>query len=268
MSQVKAQRRYNWVPDKKDGRDLLYGVVAPPHPAALPALVDLEHLCSPVFDQGDIGSCTANALACLFEFAELEELRGHQVIGQTAPELYELKYDPVSRLFLYYQERKLEGTIDQDAGAQIRDGIKALATTGICRESIWAYQDANVFLNPTEAAYVEAGKHKIQQYSRLLSFLDMKHCLASGKPFAFGMAVPESLESQEVASTGYMPMPNEGTQFIGGHAVACVGYNDATKRAKIRNSWGSGWGKAGYFEVDYAFISSAMYCQDYWSLTK
>ena len=191
------------------------------------------------------------------------------MVGAGAPELLEPKYDPVSRLLIYYGERTIEGTINEDAGAEIRDGIKVLASTGVCRESLWAYSDANVFVAPPAAAYEEAAKHKIQQYMRLQGFFDMKHSLAMGHPFAFGMMVPDSLESDEVAASGILPMPDlQNTDWVGGHAIMCVGYNDATQRVKIRNSWGPDWGLGGYFEMPYPFIANAQLCSDFWAIVK
>jgi C1A family cysteine protease len=264
----KKKRRYNWKSDLPDKRDYNFALKMMPLKTALPSVVDLTSLCSPVEDQGALGSCTSQALAGLLEFAELAELRAHQTVGSNAPELYGTQYTNISRLFIYYGERVLEGTVNQDAGATLRSGIKVLAKQGACRESLWDYTISNLLLRPTQEAYAEASQHKIQQYMRLRSFLDMKHCLASGYPFAFGMMVPEELESRLVARTGIMPDPTPSSRFMGGHAVMCVGYNDVTRRVKIRNSWSSKWGDKGYFTMSYDFIANPQYCLDFWTLIK
>jgi len=262
LFKAKPKRRYNRIPDRKDPRDYLFVMKAPPPPAVLPPKVDLTNLCSPVFDQGDIGSCTAQALAGLFEFAQLIELR-----AEKNPELYGPQH-PVSKLFIYYGERVIEGTVNFDSGATLRSGIKVLAKKGVCREILWPYLASNLYLNPSPAAYVEAAQHKIHQYWRLQGLYDMKHCLASGHPFAFGMMVPASLESAKVAKTGIMPDPTPRTQFLGGHAVMCVGYDDVTRRMKIRNSWGDKWGDKGHFTISYDFIANSQYCMDFWTLVR
>jgi len=257
--------KYNCKLGVVDHRDFLFALKATPYSGVLPSKVDLTEFCSPVTAQGKIGSCTAQAVASLFEFEQLEQFRITQNTGAT---LFEGEYSTVSRLFIYYYERVLQGTVDEDSGAEIRDGIKVLSHQGVCREVSWEYLDSNLYLKPDDAAYAEASQHKIRQYLRLQSFLDMKHCLAAGRPFAFGMMAPEELESEEVAKTGLLHNPTSATQFLGGHAVVCVGYDDSTRRVKIRNSWGADWGDKGYFTMPYEFIANPQYCMDFWTLIK
>lgn len=230
------RHRYNWLPDLPDHRDFIYTekVVAP---LSLPQLVDLRPQCSPVFDQKQIGSCTANALAGAMEFLELGELRQK---NQSA-EVFGAEFAALSRLFIYYNERVIEGTTTQDAGAMLRDGVKSLCDRGVCREILWKYATANVFKKPVAKAYAEGAKHCISSYLRLLSLNDMRQCLASGFPFVFGFSVYESFESPAVARTGVMSMPDSSERLLGGHAVMAVGYDDAKKRLVVRNSWGSQW---------------------------
>ena len=105
---TRSQQWYGWLPDLPDQRDLMYSAIAP-RVLQLPDKVDLRSKCSPVENQGSLGSCTANALAGALEFIELQK-------GAIFVDL--------SRLFLYYNERVIEGTVKEDSGAFLRDGIK------------------------------------------------------------------------------------------------------------------------------------------------
>src|SRR5690348_15528407 len=177
-------QRYGWVPDLPDHRDLLY---AAPVAAlqALPNKVDLTTKCPPVYDQGNLGSCTANAIGGAIQFEQMK---------QSLPD-----FTP-SRLFIYYNERAMEGTIDSDSGAMIRDGVKSVNSLGVCPESEWPYDISQFTNKPPAQSYRDALNCKALQYSRVARTLNqMKGCLASGSPFIFGISVYESFESQQVA---------------------------------------------------------------------
>ena len=236
--------------------------LAPPKAPSrtLPGKVDLRPTCSPVFDQGKIGSCTGNALAGALEFLELSELKagGSEVFTKG-------KFLHFSRLFIYFNERDLEGTPDQDSGAQLRDGIKTLNHFGACRESLWKYSPSLVFSKPSAQAYADAKGHAITSYLRLQTLAEMKQCLADGFPFVFGFTVYESFETPDVARTGVMPLPAAGERVLGGHAVMAVGYDDSSKRLIVRNSWGPKWGESGYFTMPYAYIEKKL-AQDFWTV--
>ena len=94
----------------------------------------------------------------------------------------------------------------------------------------------------------------------------MKGCLASGYPFIFGFTVYESFESAQVAQTGHVPLPQEGEQVLGGHAVCAVGYDDANQWFIARNSWGTGWGMQGYFTLPYTYLTSRSLSSDFWTV--
>lgn len=242
-------QRYGWIPDSHDPRDYKY---IPPAEliGALPAKVDLTSTCPPVYDQGQLGSCTANAIAAAIEF----DLR-----KQKRPE-----FTP-SRLFIYYQEREMEGTVDSDSGAQIRDGVKACAKTGYCDESLWPYDPASFSVRPYPAEYVDAAAHKLVSYHRVEQELDdMRACLASGYPFVFGFTVYSSFEGPDVASSGHAPMPQPNEQVLGGHAVLAVGYSDEDKWFIVRNSWGTGWGLNGCFTLPYDYLINPDLASDFW----
>jgi C1A family cysteine protease len=256
-------RKYNWIKDTHDKRDYRFSKLPRfiRKLIPLPESVDLRPLCSPVVDQLAIGSCTGNALAGHFDFLQL---KGIADTNKVMPEEYDPKiFFNSSRLFIYYNERLLEGTTDQDAGATIRDGIKTLAKWGCCRELTWMYDDANTFIKPNPTAYNEAIMHRIENYFRMSSIEEMKKCLADGYPFVFGMEVFESFESGYTAQTGSVNMPEDGERILGGHALMMCGYNDLMKCFLCRNSWGS-WGMSGYCWIPYDYISQ--YASDFWTI--
>lgn len=120
---------------------------------------------------------------------------------------------------------------------------------------------------PDPPCYVDAGKSKIVSYQRLAHNLNqMKGCLASRYPFVFGFSVYDSFESDQVATTGHAPMPSPTEGAIGGHAVMAVGYDDANQWFIIRNSWGTGWGMAGYFTLPYAYLTDNNLADDFWTI--
>jgi C1A family cysteine protease len=244
-------KRYGWIPDIPDARDFLFA--APEAVLAdLPRSVDLREQFPPVYDQGRLGSCTANAIGAAFEFMQRKE-------GLT-------DFMP-SRLFIYWNERKIEGTVDEDSGAMIRDGIKSVHKLGVCAEDSWGYDIARFAEKPPAAAYTEALTHQATVYRRVLQVLhQMQGCLAGGIPFVVGFSVYESFESPEVARTGVVPLPPRGEQLLGGHAVLAVGYDDSQQRFIMRNSWGDGWGMAGYFTMPYAYLTDPGLASDFWAI--
>ena len=242
---------YGWIPDLPDHRDHLYAA-PPPRLAALPPSVDMRPLCPPVYDQLQLGSCTGNAIAGAIEFDQKKQ-------GKT-------QFVP-SRLFIYYNERAMEGTVNSDSGAQIRDGIKSVAQQGVCNETLWPYDITQFAVKPSAQCYTAALQEKVAQYQRLVSNLNQfKGCLADGYPFVLGISVYESFESPAVAASGNVPMPAPSEQQIGGHAVLCVGYDDAHQWFIVRNSWGVGWGQQGYFTLPYAYLIQPGLASDFWTI--
>jgi C1A family cysteine protease len=242
--------KYGWIPDVKDHRDIRYQrkLVA----QKLPASIDLTADMPTVYDQEELGSCTANAIAGAFEYL--------------LPKEGKEDFTP-SRLFIYYNEREKEGTVNEDSGAQIRDGIKVCTKLGVCKETTWPYIIQQFAVRPSDGCYTEALDHQVLKYERLSNDLaDIKHCLASGYPVVFGFTVYENFESAQVAKDGMMPMPGENDQVLGGHAVLAVGYDDATKRFKVRNSWGTSWGDKGYFYMPYDYLTNSDLAQDFWAI--
>lgn len=179
-NQQNTNYKMGWLPDLPDQRDLLYAA-----PKAvmlqLPTAVDLRNQCPPVYDQGHLGSCTANGLAAAYQF-DLKK--------QENPEFMP------SRLFLYYNERVLINTVNSDSGAYIRDGIKTMNKEGVCPEKDWPYDISKFTKKPNAGCYKKASKSQIKSYQRLVNSPDqLKGCLAEGFPFVFGFTVYESFYS-------------------------------------------------------------------------
>ena len=252
MTMRRRIARYGWAPDLPDHRDHMFAA-PPPMLGALPPKVDLRPQCPPVVDQGELGSCTANAIANAHRFNQIKE-------GAKAHFL-------PSRLFIYYNERDMEGTIKSDAGAQIRDGVKSVAQLGACPETLWPYDITKFAKKPLVKTYTEALKHQAVSYQRVLRDLNqMKGCLAAGFPFVFGFTVYESFESAQVAKDGLMPLPKPKEKCLGGHAVLAVGYDDATQRVTVMNSWSDKWADKGFFYMPYDYITSAKLADDFWTI--
>jgi len=249
--QTRSIKRYGWVPDLPDARDFLYA--APEAVLAnLPREVDLRPQCPPIYDQGQLGSCTANAIGAAFEFMQNTE---------SLPDFMP------SRLFIYWNERLIEGTVDEDSGAMIRDGIKSVHRLGVCTEDTWPYDISRFTEKPSDKAYLDASDHQATVYRRVLPVLhQLQGCLASGTPVVFGFSVYDSFESEDVARTGIVPLPPRGERLLGGHAVLAVGYDDSQQRFLVRNSWGTGWGMDGYCTMPYGYLTDPALASDFWAI--
>ena len=240
--------RYGWVPDRPDQRDQIF--LAPK--IALPTHIDLRPLCPAVYDQGQLGSCTANAIAAAHEFDQMRQKFGNP-------------FTP-SRLFIYYNERVMENTVSSDSGAMIRDGIKSINTLGAGPESTWPYDIAKFSKKPSAKVYAQAKAFESVTYQSITPTVEnLKACLSGGIPFVFGFTVYESFESAQVAASGIVPMPAKKEKTLGGHAVMAVGYDDTVQRFIVRNSWGASWGQEGYFEIPYAYLTGPL-ASDFWCI--
>jgi hypothetical protein len=170
-----------------------------------------------------------------------------------------------SRLFIYYGERVIEGTVGTDAGAEIRDGIKVVASLGAPPESLCPYDISKFTRKPSALAFGEAAKHLVTSYERVPQTVDqIRACLAGGDPVVFGFSVYESFESDAVAQTGVVPMPKKTENLLGGHCVVLVGYQHAKKRFIVRNSWGPSWGDGGCCYMPYAYVCNPAMADDFW----
>lgn len=247
-------RMYTWRPDKPDQRDYAFlEHFAVKAATAQPQNVDLRPQFAPVYDQGQLGSCTANALGGALQFMHMKLLKDTTAF---------------SRLFIYYNERLIEGTVKSDAGAEIRDGVKTLATQGACAESEWPYTVSKFKTKPVKKCYTDGLKNKISTYYRITDLNSALQCLADGFPFVFGFSVYDAFESADVAKTGVLNMPAKTEKMLGGHAVLAVGYDMPSKRFIVRNSWGDSWGQKGYFTIPFDYVMNPNLADDMWTLRK
>ena len=248
---VAASPKYGWVRDLPDFRD---------HNKEFESFsdtssVDLRAKCPAVYNQGKLGSCTANAIAGAYEFDMMSQ--GEESV-----------FTP-SRLFIYFNERSMEGTTGTDSGAQIRDGIKSVSRQGVVPEDVWPYTVSSFDIRPPDSLYDEAELHTAISYSRVKQDIrHIKQCLADGYPVVFGFSVYESSETESVAETGMMPVPKKSERLLGGHAVLAVGYDDTQEMITVRNSWGTEWGDNGYFYMPYKVITDAHLAGDFWTIRR
>jgi C1A family cysteine protease len=246
---------YGWKGPSRPSQDDFRFLARPETLVALPPLVDLRPHCPAPYDQGQLGSCTANAIAGAIEYDQIK-----QGIAEATP----------SRLFIYWNERYMEGGLPntkQDTGAIIKDGVKSVNKQGACPESMLLYDISKFTKKPSKTCYTNALTHKISSYMRVARDLNqMKACLADGFPFIIGFTVYESFESQQVADTGVMSMPGRGEQELGGHAVLVVGFRDSDQMWIVRNSWSDGWGDKGYFYMPYQYLLRSDLSSDFWTI--
>jgi C1A family cysteine protease len=210
----------------------------------LPATVDLREKCPPIYNQGNIGSCTAQA-GCAARVM-----------------LSDLKVS-LSRLYQYYYERVLENSVSEDAGATMRDIGKSMKTYGVSEESLHPYVVNNFANEPSTSAKSNAEKYKIATYYSISTLKEIRQTLQTQqKPI---LALVELYDSfSNTPSSGLVSMP-EGS-FVGNHAMLIVGYSDEGKYLIVRNSWGEGWGKLGYCFLPYEYVEKG-YASDFWFLS-
>lgn len=281
MGEMIGKLGMGWLPDYPDFRDytiehdavkamLLQAGAAKPVKLDLPAFVDLRAWCSPVENQGTLGSCTANAGVGLVEYFE------RKAFG---------KHIDASRLFLYKVSRGLLHSTG-DAGAFLRATMGALVLFGVPPEEFWPYVVADFDKEPTGFCYAFAQSYKTISYYRLdppgisatVLLNQIKTNLAASLPPMFGFTVYNSYT--QAATTGKIPYPTAGEKIVGGHAIVAVGYDDnikikntnpgaaeTTGALLIRNSWGTGWGMAGYGWIPYDYVLKGL-AVDWWSLLK
>lgn len=248
---TKQKHAYGWRPDLPDQRDHQFLTV---FKGSLPSSIDLRRKMPPVYDQGQLGSCTANAIA-----AHLDYNRGLQ--GK--------KFITPSRLYIYYNERVAEGTIMSDSGATIRGSVKAVVSFGAPHEKLWPYQISKFMDRPSKAAYTEGVTNEAVAYQRIARVLtSMQACLAEGYPFVIGISVYDSFEA--IKSDGMMPMPATSESLLGGHALCVAGYKMIQGKLHfiVRNSWGTSWGDRGYLYMPVEYLLDKKLSSDFWTLRK
>ena len=246
-----AKHFYGWKRDLPDQKDFLFLI---DKTVKIPIQVDLRPSCPAVYDQGQLGACVSNAVAGAMEYDATKEQLS---TANTMP----------SRLFIYYNGRVIEGTVNSDSGLTIRDGMKSVAQYGECMAPSWPYIIANFEKKPTAKCYTEAKAHLPTVYSSVAQNLTtMKSCLASGYPIVIGISVYDSFESDSVAKTGIVPLPKKNESILGGHALLIVGYDDSKSWFIVRNSWGANWGVKGYCFMPYNYLTNKNLASDFWTV--
>jgi C1A family cysteine protease len=280
MSHGMMKKGMGWIPDYPDFRDFtekteeIKSVLGPKGGLkikSLPPSIDLREWCSPIEDQGSLGSCTAHAGAGVIEYYERKSFGRHI---------------DASRLFLYKATRNLM-RMRGDTGAYLRTTMGAMVLFGVPPEDFWPYTDeGNKFdQEPPAFCYAFAQNYQTIKYFRhdpLGTKVEevltkVKTYLASGHPAMFGFTVYSSIE--QAGSTGRIPFPSSKEKIEGGHAMVTVGYDDKMKIKNkygkietigamlIRNSWGKDWGEKGYGWLPYEYVLQGL-AVDFWSVLK
>lgn len=261
-------RRFTWRKEPVDARDHLF-VIPAAHAKALksqkkskksktpvpPATFDMRPRMPPVYDQGNLGSCTANATDGAYEYNEIIENHPNPAFLP-------------SRLFTYYNSRLIDGDPQVDGGSYCRTAVKTLSQYGACHEALWPYVEAEVLVAPPQAAYTDALSWRVASYQKVAQDLNtLKYALSiTGKPIVFGFQVYSSFVTAAVAATGQVPVPNtRREQLLGGHATLLVGYTSTA--FIVRNSWGVSWGAHGYFYMPFAYVTNPSLASDFWLIS-
>lgn len=246
-------RILNWKKGPEDSRDFK-SVRRLTAPVELPSEFELDKQI-PVTDQGGIGSCTAQSACSCFQY-EVAQITNN------------FDFNP-SRLFQYYNSRKLQGWENEDSGAYIRDAFKALNKWGLAKEALWPYEDTLQALvkEPSASVYEDGLKALAVKYAAVpQNEQTIKETLISGAAVSFGFNVYQSFFGSWANSTGLMPVPKRGEALQGGHAITAIGWNDSKKAFLIQNSWGTGWGQNGKFWMPYSFAVNPVEADDFWCI--
>lgn len=239
---------YNWVPDKVDPRDLIFR----PKIAHVdvPVNIDLGAVAPPIRDQQQEGSCAGHGIQRGYDITYFKQ---HGKFFNPSPQ------------FIYWLERVFEGDPKVDGGAEIRDGIKCLAKTGVCSEILWPYLMTNMYTKPNKIAFAEAAKNKILTYESITGLAQSNQAIAEGYGVIFGFEVFESFESNKMAKTGIVTMPKKNEKSLGGHCVLKEGKIGKKKMNICANSWGTDWGIKGRFLMPDTYMESSL-CSDFWAI--
>ena len=248
-------QHYGWRRSLPDFRDFKADTTG----LTVAAEVDPRSAMPPIYNQGQLGSCTANAVAGAMQYDLM------------------LDGDPAtlhrpSRLFLYYMERMIEGSLGQgDTGAEGHDGFKALAKYGWVPEREWRYDIGRFQIDPPAPLWTEAATRVLtKQYVTVSQDqASMQSVLSNSQTIAMGFTVYESFESNQVAETGIVPMPGRNESTVGGHEVLIIGYlTDQPDYALCRNSWGTDWGMNGYFLMPWEYVLNADLASDFRTIVR
>jgi len=246
---------YGTSKDRYDRRDHHY---EPPAglKRKLPQVVDLRPHMPPVYDQRHLNACSANAIAAALWFGDRRHGTGPATVGP-------------SRLFIYFNERAIEGILSHNGPVSLRSGYKTIARDGVCSERLWPYDVRRFRRRPALRCRTAAAEHKAIRYMRIeRNLTDMRACLADHRPFTFGFNVHDTFKSGLVKRTGVVPMPTRLDKSLGGHAMLVVGYFEDSRHFIVRNSWGPSWGHDGHCYVPYHYLLEDDLAWDFWTVSR
>lgn len=243
--------RYGWNKDNDDTRDIHF---IPSDNIVFNRKFSLRKNMPPVLNQGKLGSCTSSSICNAISFCEIINNKN--------------TYRPKSILFNYYNQREMNGYINEDLGASIRNSIKSINKHGVCFEETWPYDITQFTEKPPPNCYKEARNHKIVKYERISPNInDIKSAIISGFPVIFGFIVFDSIEKPTTTRSGIIPIPSSNSKKLGGHCVLCCGWDDSRRLFEIMNSWGTEWGNNGYGWISYDYIINSKLSSDFWKIT-
>lgn len=247
-----TRKGFGWEPEFPDHRDFKLSAAPRVAKATIPTTFSMREFCSPVRDQGRLGSCVGFSICAAIELLRRRDADEHSTI-----------YSP---LFAYYHARVADGLEWKgvDAGAYIRDGAKIAAKIGVPPESKWKYDISRFAETPHKTAMKEAARWKSGPYYRCTMLDEIIRAIATGYPVVGGFSCFENLFRPEVDRSGDIPMPSGS--FQGGHAVCFVGYDLNTRRLILRNSWGESWGSGGYGTLPFDYVTEGL-ATDFWAIS-
>lgn len=236
---LSPDKKYSLVVDPIDWRDYYYDYQR----ATLREQVDLRSVAGDIQSQRDLGSCTAQAIVAVYEIMLMQQVPA--------------AFQELSPLFLYYNSRLEEGTLNEDAGAYLRNSMKALQTYGICPESDWPYDTKKFDVRPDDNAYRNAKKFKISQYKRLPNLSSILDSINADHPVVAGIMVYSGFD-RITKENPILSVPLDTDTEYGAHAIALIGYNLTEKKILAKNSFGKSWGLDGYFWIPFDYIEQEL----------
>ena len=241
-----------WVRDVFDNRDKKYKVPLMKRYFPVPNIVDMRQK-TRIKNQDNYGFCVSFGVSGVYELAS--PIKG---------------WLDSSELFVQYNAQYLEGTNGEDAGAQIRNGMKAIARWGTCSEAMLPYNSPNPYGEPSSACYREAKRHKALVYEKIdPNINDMKRVLASGFGIVMGLYLYSSFFSDKTSRTGFIQTPNtEAENFEGGHCIYLCGYISDLEVFILVNSWGDEVGDKGYYYLPFSYATNDAIALDRWTITR